>query len=85
MGYRQPKLKEETQDLLTDFCQNPPLAIFSGHLHYSRDYYYQCDNGRQLKMINVGSVNSQRNWQLPRFLKVKVLGNGEVKIEEILL
>ncbi|GAF75761.1 unnamed protein product, partial [marine sediment metagenome] len=40
MGELNAKLKIEAQDLLNKFCQNPPLAIFSGHLHRTEDYGY---------------------------------------------
>ena len=84
MGELNFKLKIEAQDLLDKFCQHPPLAIFSGHLHQTSDYEYSCpDNGPKIRMINAGSVNEKRNLQLPRFLKVGLFKDGDFQIEEI--
>jgi predicted phosphodiesterase len=85
MGYRNPELKKEALDILAKLCQNPPLAMFFGHLHHSRQYEYSCTNGQKLKMFNVGSINSKRNWQLPRLLLMTVKPDSELATEEIVL
>jgi len=85
MGYREEKVKKEAKQLLIQLCQNPPLAIFSGHLHHTNQFEYKCANGNILKMISAGSVSSKRNWQKPRFLKAEILSNQELKIEEVVL
>lgn len=83
VGYHKKELRQEARDLLTEFCDHPPFALFFGHLHHTNDYEYKCKNGNQLKMYIAGSVNDKRNWQLPRFLKVDLYEGGRLKIEEI--
>ena len=83
MGEYSQDLKDQASQLLEKFCQNPPLAIVSGHLHKVEDYKYSCSNGNNLRIINAGSVNEKRNWQLPRFLKIDLFEGGGLKIEEI--
>ena len=44
---------------------------------------YGCGNNNQIRMINAGSVNETRNWQLPRFLKIDIFEDGSFKTKEI--
>ncbi len=83
MGEYSQAMKNQAYDLLQEFCSHPPLAIFSGHLHKAQEYNYGCSNGNQIRMINAGSVNETRNWQLPRFLKADILKDGQSEIKEI--
>lgn len=83
MGEYSQQMKDQAYEILQKFCQSPPLAVFSGHLHKTGDYNYGCSNGKQIRMINVGSIHETRNLQLPRFLQVKVLENGQISIKEI--
>lgn len=84
MGSENEAIKKQAEELLDKFCQNPPLALFFGHLHRSRQYEYDCANGNKLKMINAGSLNTKRNWQLPRFMKVDIK-EQRLNVEEIVV
>jgi predicted phosphodiesterase len=83
MGEYNDKMKNQAYLLLQDFCKTPSMAIFSGHLHHTGDYTYGCANNKQIRMINSGALNSDRNWQLPRFLKVNILQDYSLEYEEI--
>jgi len=83
MGEYSETLKDQAYLILQEFCKHPPLAVFSGHLHKVQEYNYGCGNGKMIRMINAGSINEARNWQLPRFLKADIYDDGELEINEI--
>lgn len=78
MGYHSDFVSKQRLELLNLFKIASPSAIFSGHLHHTSfwDEY-------GLKFYVAGSVSSQRNWQTPRFLEVKVFGKSKFEVEEI--
>ena len=83
MGEYSQAMKDQAYEMLQKFCQSPPLAIFSGHLHKTGDYNYGCGNGQQIRMINAGSIHEIRNLQLPRFLQMTILTGGQLQVEEL--
>lgn len=85
MGDKSAMVKSQANDLLNKLCQTKPMAVFYGHLHYAKNYEYSCKNGNKLAMMTVGSVNRNRNAQLPRFIKVDIFSDQSFKIEEIIL
>lgn len=83
MGEYAPALKDQAKALLEKFCQTPPLAIISGHLHKTADLVYNCSQSAGIRMINSGSVNRQRNWQTARFLQLDLYQDSRLEIIEI--
>jgi len=83
MGEYSQKMKDQAYTMLQDFCKCPPMVIFSGHLHHTGDYNYGCSNNKKIRMINTGALNENRNWQLPRFLKVNILQDYSLEYQEI--
>lgn len=83
MGYQNKELKKQATEVLEILCQHPPLALFYGHLHHTNQYEYSCTNTQKLKMIDVGSINSERNWQTPRFMVVKISQDNNFELEEV--
>jgi len=77
------ELTSEVEFVLEKICQKPPLALISGHIHHTDDYFYLCPEGEKIRMINAGSVNETRNWQLPRFLRIDLFKSGDLEIEEV--
>lgn len=78
MGYQNPELGKQKDELLSIFSQAGVSGIFSGHLHKTSSYDWQ-----GIKMYIAGSVNSVRNWQTPRFLEVKVFKDSSFQVKEI--
>jgi len=78
MGYRNKEVSKQKEKLLNIFKEASVSAAFFGHLH--KTSFYEWDG---IKMYVAGSVNSFRNWQTPRFLKVEIFGKGEYKTQEI--
>jgi len=78
MGYRSKEVSKQKDELLNIFKEASVSAAFFGHLHKTSSYEWE-----GIKMYVAGSVNSFRNWQTPRFLKVEILGKGNYKTQEI--
>lgn len=82
MGEYNEALKLQAQEVLELLCQKETIAVISGHLHKAEVYQYQCSQAKKIKMINAGSINNTRNWQLPRFLQIEIY-KEDLKIKEI--
>lgn len=77
MGYRSDFVSKQRLELLDLFKTASPSAIFTGHLHHSSFW-----EKYGLKFYVAGAVTSQRNWQTPRFLEVKIFENGKFSVIE---
>jgi len=78
MGFDSKDVSRQKDELLNLVKTASPSAIFAGHLHHTS--LIEKDG---LKFYIVGAANFARNWQTPRFLEVKVFGNGNFTVSEI--
>lgn len=80
MGRVEPKLKDQSRELNKLFANAGVKKVFAGDAHIFSEYIEPESN---LSMVTVGAITSERNLQLPRFGRVWVYEDGEVKVEDI--
>lgn len=80
MGRVEPKLKDQARELIQLFSEYGVKKIFAGDTHVFSEYIEPETN---LSMVSVGATTSERNLQLPRFARVWVFKDGEVKVEDV--
>lgn len=80
MGYRNTEVSRQKGELLSLLKTASVTAVFSGHLHHTSSHENPLAGG--LKFYVAGSVSSERNWQTPRFLEVKVFNDGKLSVSE---
>lgn len=80
MGRVEPKLKDQARELNKLFADSGVKKVFAGDTHIFSEYV---ESETNLSMVTVGAVTSERNLQLPRFSRVWVYEDGEVKVEDV--
>lgn len=67
MGEENSEVASEAGKLIKLFVQNQVKEVFAGHLHYSSSYELG-----GLKTSITGAITSERNFQSPKYLEVKI-------------
>ena len=80
MGKTNPKVESQAKALMYQFKEIGVKIVFAGDIHYFTKYQ---DPGTNLQMVTAGAVTSTPNTQAPRFVKVDVLKDGKLVVNDV--